>query len=181
MSRIGKIPVAVPAGVSVSIDGATITVEKGDNRLSYTHRPEVAVELKDDPKAVHVTAHKPDERVSRAHWGSTRSHINNMIKGVAEGYEKKLQVVGVGWGATVAGQQLDLKVGVANVISVPIPPGVDVTTEKDIVTVKGHDKQAVGEFAAVVRSKRKPEPYNGKGIRYADEQVRRKQGKAFGN
>jgi len=179
MSRIGKIPVAVPAGVNVSIDGATITVEKGDKRLSYTHRPEVAVEVKDG--AVHVTAHKPEERASRAHWGTTRSHINNMMTGVTEGYEKKLQIVGVGWGATVAGQNLDLKVGVANIISVPIPPGLDVKAEKDTVTVKGHDKHTVGEFAAVVRSKRKPEPYNGKGIRYADEQVRRKQGKAFGN
>ncbi len=182
MSRIGKKPVEIPSGVNVAVSNdRTITVEGNGKTLTMTHRPEVTVAVEDDPKSVVIGAHKPDDRFTKAHWGTTRSLIANMIDGVTKGYEKKLQIVGVGWGATVAGQKLDLKVGYANVISVPIPMGVEVTVEKDIVTVKGADKQAVGEFAAVVRSKRKPEPYNGKGIRYTDEEVRRKQGKAFGN
>ena len=182
MSRIGKKPVEIPSGVSVAVsDDRTITVEGNGKTLSFTHRPEVTVSVEDDPKSVVIGAHKPDDRATKAYWGTTRSLIANMIDGVTKGYEKKLQIVGVGWGATVAGQKLDLKLGFANIISVPIPVGVEVTVEKDIVTVKGADKQAVGEFASVVRSKRKPEPYNGKGIRYTDEVVRRKAGKAFGN
>ncbi len=182
MSRIGKKAVEIPAGVNVSVsDDRTVTVEASGKTLKMTHRPEVVVSVEDDPKSVVVTAHKPDERTTRAYWGTTRSLIANMIEGVTKGYEKKLQIVGVGWGATVAGQKLDLKLGFANIISVPIPAGLDVVAEKDLVTVKGTDKHMVGEFAAVVRSKRKPEPYNGKGIRYFGEEVRRKQGKAFGN
>jgi len=182
MSRIGKKPVEIPAGVTVAVsDDRTITVEKSGNTLTMTHRPEITVAVEDDPKSVVIGAVNPDDRATKAYWGTTRSLVANMIDGVTKGYEKKLQIVGVGWGATLAGQKLDLKLGFANIISVPIPAGVDVTVEKDIVTVKGPDKQAVGEFAAVVRSKRKPEPYNGKGIRYTDEEVRRKQGKAFGN
>ena len=182
MSRIGKKPVEIPSGVSVAVsDDRTITVEGNGKTLSMTHRPEVTVSIEDDPKSVVIGAHNPEDRATKAYWGTTRSLVANMIDGVTKGYEKKLQIVGVGWGATVAGQKLDLKLGFANIISVPIPVGVDVTVEKDIVTVKGADKQAVGEFASVVRSKRKPEPYNGKGIRYTDEVVRRKAGKAFGN
>ncbi|MFG0315448.1 MAG: 50S ribosomal protein L6, partial [Phycisphaerales bacterium] len=105
---------------------------------------------------------------------------NNMIKGVTDGYEKKLQVVGVGWTATVSGNKLALKVGYANTIEMPIPEGLTVTADKQIITVSGADKQAVGHFAASTRAKRKPEPYNGKGIKYLDEVIMRKQGKAFG-
>lgn len=182
MSRIGKKPVAIPAGVNVAVAGdRTVTVEAKGATLKMTHRPEVRVALVDDPKSVVVEAVNPDDRATKAYWGTTRALIANMIQGVTQGYEKKLQIVGVGWGATLAGNRLDLKLGFANVISVPVPAGLDVKVEKDILTVKGTDKRMVGEFAAVVRSKRKPEPYNGKGIRYTDEVVRRKQGKAFGN
>jgi large subunit ribosomal protein L6 len=182
MSRIGKKPVQIPSGVNVTVsDDRTVTVEGKSATLTMTHRPEVTVRVDEDPKAVIVEAEKPEHGNTKAYWGTTRSLIENMIEGVTNGYQKQLQIVGVGWGATVAGQKLDLKVGVANTISVPIPTGLDVSVEKDIVTVKGADKQMVGEFAAVVRSKRKPEPYNGKGIRYLGEDIIRKQGKAFGS
>ncbi len=106
--------------------------------------------------------------------------ISNMVKGVVDGYEKKLEIVGVGWGATVTGTKVQLKVGFANLIFVDIPMGVSVQVEKQIVPITGADKQAVGELAAKIRAKKKPEPYNGKGIKYHDEVIQRKQGKAFG-
>ena len=183
MSRIGKKPVSVPKGVKVSISDRTVTVEGSKGTLSYTHRPEVVVNFDESEAACTVDAAEghAGKRETRAHWGTTRALINNMIIGVSEGYKKQLEVVGVGWNATVAGTNLNLKVGYANTISVPIPTGVSVSVEKQIVTVEGADKGAVGEFAATVRAKRKPEPYNGKGIKYTDEVIRRKAGKAFGN
>ena len=120
-----------------------------------------------------------DKKV-RALWGTTRALLANMVEGVNKGYEKKLQIVGVGWNAQVNGQTLKLNVGYANPIEAAIPMGVTVAVEKDIITVTGADKQAVGQFAAGVRAKRKPEPYNGKGLRYSDEVVRKKEGKQFG-
>jgi large subunit ribosomal protein L6 len=182
MSRLGKQP--VPLGkASASIDGRTITISAGNASLEYEHRPEVSVSVDEDAKAlvVDVDESRRGNKEVRAYWGMTRALLANMVKGVTEGYEKKLEVVGVGYTAQMAGAKLDLKVGFANTISVPIPPGVDVSVEKQMITVKGADKQAVGQFAAVVRGKRPPEPYNGKGIKYADEVVRRKQGKAFGS
>ncbi|MFG0307039.1 MAG: 50S ribosomal protein L6 [Phycisphaerales bacterium JB040] len=183
MSRIGKKPVSVPKGVKVSISDRTVTVEGKKGTLSYTHRPEISVSVDEGAGECTVNAAEGHEgkRETSAHWGTTRALINNMIVGVSEGYKRQLEVVGVGWSATVAGTNLNLKVGYANTISVPIPTGVSVSVEKQLVTVEGADKHAVGEFCATVRSKRKPEPYNGKGIKYADEVIRRKQGKAFGN
>lgn len=183
MSRIGKKQIEVPSGVKVSINGHTITVEGPKGTLSYEHRPEVAVGWTEDEKAIVVSAveGKETDRVAKAHWGTTRALLANMIAGVKDGYKKQLEVVGVGWTASVAGPKLALKVGYANVVEVPIPTGVSVSVEKDIITVESADKQAVGEFAATVRSKRKPEPYNGKGIKYTDEVIKKKQGKAFGS
>jgi len=183
MSRIGKKPVSVPKGVKVSIADRKVTVEGSKGTLSYEHRPEVAVSFDDSALEVNVVAAEGFEadRSTSAHWGTTRALIRNMVAGVSEGYKRKLEIVGVGWSGTVAGSNLNLKVGYANTISMPIPTGVTVTVEKQIVTVEGTDKQAVGEFAASMRAKRKPEPYNGKGIKYVEEVIRRKQGKAFGN
>lgn len=184
MSRIGKKSIAVPAKVDVTVDAGKVTVASGGKSLVLPLRPEVVVTHDKDAKEITVGLSEgtdPDLRFSRAIWGTTRANINNMIVGVTQGYEKKLEVVGVGYNATLAGQNLNLKVGFANTISVPVPPGVEVTVDKQLITIKGADKQAVGEFAATVRSKRKPEPYNGKGIKYSTEVVRRKQGKAFGN
>ncbi len=184
MSRIGKKPVGVPKGVKVSINGNAVTVEGPKGTLSFTHRPEVRVGWTEDEKGLVVSAaneSKGDDRVTKAYWGTTRALLANMIKGVTDGYEKKLEVVGVGWTANVSGPKLALKIGFANIVEVPIPTGISVAVEKQLITVSGTDKQAVGEFAATVRSKRKPEPYNGKGIRYSDEVIKKKQGKAFGN
>ncbi|MGP1346877.1 MAG: 50S ribosomal protein L6 [Phycisphaerales bacterium] len=184
MSRIGKKSIPVPAKVEINIDKGKIRVANSGKSLEMPLRPEVVVNHDSDAKEISVTLAEgvdPNIRFSRAIWGTTRANINNMIIGVTQGYEKKLEVVGVGYNASVAGPNLNLKVGFANVISVPIPTGVDVAVEKNLITVKGPDKQAVGEFAATVRAKRKPEPYNGKGIKYSDEVIRRKQGKAFGN
>jgi len=183
MSRLGKKPVAL-GKASASVNGRTVAISAGSNTLEFEHRPEVSVSVSEDGKSLEVSlADGVNEAVktNRAYWGTTRAVLANMVEGVTNGYEKKLEVVGVGYTAQMAGNKLDLKVGFANTISVPIPQGLDVSVERQYITVKGTDKQAVGQFAAVVRGKRPPEPYNGKGIKYSDEVVRRKEGKAFGS
>ncbi len=183
MSRIGKKAISVPGNVQVNLVGNTISVEGPKGTLTYEFRPEVEVCYDEDFKSISVSMDEAliaKKRSNGAYWGTTRSLINNMIEGVAKGYEKKLQVVGVGWTATVNGSNLALKVGYANTIQMPIPPGLTVTAEKQMITISGADKQMVGHFAASTRAKRKPEPYNGKGIKYLDEVIMRKQGKAFG-
>lgn len=183
MSRIGKKPVEVPAKAKVSISGNTITIEGPKGSQSFTHRPEVSVNWDEGEKSITVSIDEKDlnNKPVRAYWGTTRALINNMIKGVMDGYEKKLEVVGVGWTCTVNGQKLALKVGYANTVEVAIPTGVNVKTDKQTIMVDGVDKQAVGQFAAEVRAVRKPEPYNGKGIKYTDEVIKKKQGKQFGS
>jgi large subunit ribosomal protein L6 len=183
MSRLGKKPVSL-GKASASLSGRTLTVSSGDKTLTMDHRPEVTVSIDDESKTVEVAladGFDPKVKQNRAYWGTTRSLIKNMVEGVTEGYVKKLDVVGVGYTAQIAGQKLDLKVGFANTVSVPIPPGLDVSVEQQTITVKGIDKQQVGHFAAKVHAVRKPEPYNGKGIMYQGEQIIRKQGKAFGS
>lgn len=184
MSRIGKKPVSYPGNVKVNVtpDGK-VTVEGPKGTLSMTARSEVSVEVDSGAKSVAVTIpqDKYEDRVSKALWGTTRALIACMVKGVSEGYQKQLKIEGVGWNAQLQGQQLRLVVGYANPRFVDIPMGVNVAVEKNLVTVTGADKQAVGQFAAKVRAVRKPEPYNGKGIMYAGEVIRRKAGKAFGS
>ncbi|MCA9276725.1 MAG: 50S ribosomal protein L6 [Phycisphaerales bacterium] len=183
MSRIGKKPISVPGNVKVNLSSGSISVEGPKGTLSYNFRPEVDVAFDEGDKSITVSMDEKliaEKRSNNAYWGTTRALINNMIKGVTTGYERKLQVVGVGWTATVNGNKLALKVGYANIIEMPIPTGLTVTAEKQIITISGADKQAVGHFAASTRAKRKPEPYNGKGIKYLDEVIMRKQGKAFG-
>lgn len=180
MSRIGKKPVSVPGGVKVSVADRLVKVEGPKGTLTFTHRPEVGVAVEDGLVAVTVDEKIAGERKIRALWGTTRALIANMVEGVTTGYSRKLQVVGVGWTAAVQGQALRLNVGFANPILAPIPTGLSVTVEKDMVTISGADKQAVGQFAASVRARRKPEPYNGKGVRYAEEVIRKKEGKQFG-
>lgn len=182
MSRLGKKPVEVPANVKVETSPGKVIVSSGSKSLTLMHRPEVKVVFDPTKRLVNVSIDPGDEENSqvRAFWGSTRAHIANMVRGVTQGFEKKLEVVGVGYTAAVAGKTLDLKVGFANTIRVPIPAGLDVSVDKQVITVRGADRGAVGQFAAEVRSKRKPEPYNSKGIKYVDEVIRKKQGKAFG-
>lgn len=184
MSRIGKQPVRVPSKVQVSVRDRQVTVESGSSRLSFEHRPEVRVEFDDGSRELRVALANPERanRQARALWGTTRSLLENMVLGVDKGYEKKLEIVGVGYSAQVSGGELLLKVGFANQVAVPVPEGLEVTVaNQNLVSIKGADKQRVGQFAAAVRAVRKPEPYNGKGIKYSDEIVRRKAGKVFGS
>lgn len=184
MSRIGKKAITVPSGVTVSIDPGshTVTIEGKKGRLSVEHRPEIVVEWHADEKSIEcrLAEGQPVDGSTKAYWGLTRSLINNMVEGVTNGYVKKLEIVGVGYGARIAGPRITLKLGFANEIVHDIPQGVECSVERDVVTVTGIDKQKVGELAAKIRNSRKPEPYNGKGVRYLGEDIRRKQGKAFG-
>lgn len=177
MSRIGKKPVPVPAGVKVNVAGRAITVEGKLGKLEYKHRPEITVKVEDDGKAV-VCTRSSEDRDIRAYHGLTRALLNNMMVGVTDGYEKRLEIQGVGYLAAIQGDILQLRVGFANEVHKKIPKGLTVTCpDQTHVVIKGTDKQQVGQFAAEVRAVRKPEPYKGKGIRYEGEQVRRKAGK----
>lgn len=178
MSRIGKKPVAVLDGVKVSVQDRTITVEGPKGKLQFTHRPEVSVAVSEDGKTFTVTAND-GERETKALHGLTRALVNNMIFGVKNGYEKRLEVVGVGYLAAIQGKVLQLRVGFANELQQPIPADLEVTCpDQTHIVIKGCDKQRVGQFAAQVRALRKPEPYKGKGIRYQGEYVKIKAGKS---
>jgi large subunit ribosomal protein L6 len=180
MSRIGQKPVQIPAGVKVGIHGRDITVEGPLGKLDYTHQPEVTVRFDEAEKCAKVSRNG-DDRAARAFHGLTRALLQNMVDGVTKGYEKRLEIVGVGYIAAVQGNQLQLRVGFSNEIQKEIPAGLDVTCpDQTHVVIKGIDRQKVGQFAAEVRAVRKPEPYKGKGIRYEGEHVRRKAGKAVG-
>ena len=178
MSRIGKVPVAVPAGVKVGVAHDTITVEGPLGKLHSAAQPNIKVEFDETAKRIMVTRLE-ETRQARALHGLTRALVRNMVIGVTQGYEKKLEIVGVGYLAAILKDVLQLRVGFANEIQKPIPAGLKVTCpDQTHIVIKGTDKQQVGQFAAEVRSVRKPEPYKGKGIRYEGEQVRRKAGKA---
>ena len=177
MSRIGKKPVPIPAGAKVSVANQDIVVEGKLGKLQYRHRPEINVRVDTDRNAV-VCARESEEREIRAYHGLTRALIQNMLVGVTQGYEKKLEIQGVGYLGAIQGKTLQLRVGFANEIHKQIPDGLTVTCpDQTHIVIKGTDKQQVGQFAAEVRAVRKPEPYKGKGIRYDGEQVRRKAGK----
>lgn len=178
MSRIGQKPVKIASGAKISVSDRTINVEGPKGKLVFEHRPEVKVAVDESGSEVTVSR-RDDERESRAFHGLTRAIVANMIVGVTEGYERKLEVVGVGYLASIQGTNLQLRVGYANELQVKIPQDLDVTCpDQTHITIKGCDKQRVGQFAAQVRSLRKPEPYKGKGIRYQGEQVKLKPGKA---
>ncbi len=177
MSRIGKQPVAIPAGVKVTIANGTITVEGKGGKLTQELHPNMKVVS--DGKAVTVTR-PDDERQNRALHGLTRALINNMVVGVTTGFTKRLKVEGVGFQAALRGKAVELTVGYANRIVHEPPAGVTVAVpDPTTIVITGADKQKVGQFAADVRASRKPEPYKGKGVRYENEVVRRKEGKSF--
>jgi len=178
MSRIGKAPVVIPKGVKVSSAGGTVTVEGPLGKLPHSVHPAVAVAV-DQSAGTLVVTRSAENRQARSLHGLTRALLANMVEGVSKGYEKKLEIVGVGYLAAIQKNVLQLRVGFANELQVPIPPGLTVTCpDQTHISIKGIDKQLVGQFAAEVRALRKPEPYKGKGIRYEGEQVRRKAGKA---
>lgn len=179
MSRIGRKPISVPANVEVAINGNQITVKGPSGTLTLDHHPGVDVVLEADSKQLVVT--RPDDvRQSRALHGLTRSLVSNMVQGVVTPYEKRLEVVGVGYQASVQGRTISLQVGFANTIKLAIPDGVTCELPSaTLIVVKGCDKHKVGQFAANIRAVRPPEPYKGKGVRYQGEHIRRKAGKAF--
>jgi large subunit ribosomal protein L6 len=194
MSRIGKKPVAVPSGVTVKVAGREVNVSGPMGSLSWVHPETASVRYDDGAKIVSVER-KNDTKQSRANHGLTRALINNMIKGVSEGFQKRLLIYGTGYNCKLQGKTLHLNVGfmgrrrgLGSQFELPVPQGVEVVVEKDAargdndpasLVIRGTCKQAVGQFAAEIRCLRKTEPYKGKGIRYEDEVVRRKQGKAL--
>ena len=180
MSRIGKQPVVIPAGVKVNVQGHTVKVEgpKGA-KLEQTFHPNVKIEYDEKAKAIKVTR-PDDERLNRALHGLTRALLQNMVVGVTTGYEKRLKIEGVGFQAAAKGKGVELTVGYANRILHNPPEGITVAVpDPTTIVVSGADKQKVGQFAAEIRASRKPEPYKGKGVRYENEVVRRKEGKSF--
>lgn len=176
MSRIGKMPVHVPAGVDVTIDGTTVTVKGKKGELTRTFQPTMIIKQEGDEI---IITPADDERQTNAFWGLTRSLLNNMVQGVSEGFEKKLELVGVGYRAALKGKDLEMQLGFSHPVLVKCPEGItfEVPSQNEI-NVLGASKEQVGQVAADIRKWRKPEPYKGKGIRYVGEYVRRKAGKA---
>ncbi|WP_415854820.1 50S ribosomal protein L6 [Sinomonas sp. G460-2] len=176
MSRIGRLPITVPAGVEVKIDGDLVTVKGGKGELSHAVASPIEVNLEDTTLSV---TRPNDERLARSLHGLTRTLIANMIEGVTKGYEKKLEIVGTGYRVQAKGSDLEFALGFSHPVTVTAPEGIAFSVEGPTkFTVSGIDKQRVGEVAANIRKLRKPDPYKGKGIRYAGEVVRRKVGKA---
>lgn len=194
MSRVGKTPVPIPSGVTVKVAGSEVSVSGSKGNLSWRFPPTAKVAVDDDAKCVNVTR-TDDSKQSRANHGLTRALVANMVKGVSEGFQKRLLIYGTGYNCKLQGKTLHLNVGysgrrrgLGSQFELNVPDGVEVVVEKDAargdtdpasLVIKGADRQKVGQFAAEIRSLRKTEPYKGKGIRYDDEVVRRKQGKAL--
>ncbi|MBA3957921.1 MAG: 50S ribosomal protein L6 [Parachlamydiaceae bacterium] len=175
MSRKGKLPIAIPKGVDVKVSGSEITVKGPKGTLQQKMHPAISAKIENDE--VHVIVIDESQDVGNFH-GLYRALINNMIDGTTQGFEKRLEMVGVGYRAAVQGHALDLQLGFSHPTKIQIPGTIQVTVDKGTaILVKGMNRQEVGQFAATVRSKRPPEPYQGKGIRYAGEFVRKKAGK----
>jgi large subunit ribosomal protein L6 len=175
MSRIGKKPISIPSGATADIKGNTVKIKGPKGELSLeVHKK---VKLSKENNSIMVSVAKTNNKTEKALWGLSRSLLNNMVLGVTEGFTKTLEINGVGYKASVSGKKLILHLGYSHPIEMDIPEGLEVKVDKNVVTVTGADKQAVGQFAAVVRQKRPPEPYKGKGVKYAEEIIRRKAGK----
>ena len=175
MSRIGKKPVIIPSGVKVEKKDLTLTVTGPKGTLNLELHPKVKVEITD--KEVNVDVAGKENKREKALWGLFRSLIQNLTEGVTKGFEKKLEVIGVGFKVAVQGSKIVMALGFSHPVEVEIPKGLTVTADKNIISISGPDKQQVGQFAAEVRELKKPEPYKGKGIKYIDEVVIRKAGK----
>jgi len=193
MSRIGKKPVVIPAGVTIDLNDGVLKVKGPKGELTQTIHPKVTVEMSASAKATDgsaeasakagkdseltVSVMHPNEKSERALWGLFRSLIQNMVVGVTTGFTKVLEINGVGYKAAVSGKKLVLNLGYSHPIEMEVPAGLEAKVEKNVITITGSDRQAVGQFSAVIRSQREPEPYKGKGIKYSDETIRRKAGK----
>jgi large subunit ribosomal protein L6 len=175
MSRIGKKPVVIPSGVEATLSGAVLSVKGPKGTLSLTIHPKVSVSINGSEILVDVA--KKEDKKEKALWGLSRSLVQNIVEGVEKGFEKKLEVNGVGFKVATAGSKLTMSLGFSHPVEVEIPSDLQVSVEKNVITVAGADKQKVGQFAANVRALKKPEPYKGKGIKYIDETILRKAGK----
>lgn len=174
MSRIGKQPITIPNGIEVKLDGFVLSFKKGKLEETLDTKNHVNVEVKDGSI---IFSPKGEDRQSRAYWGTYRSLANNIVVGLTDGFEKKLEVNGVGYKAAVKGKTLELNLGFSHPINYDLPEGVEATVEKNLITIKGHNKQVVGQVASEVREFRPPEPYKGKGVKYLEERIIRKAGK----
>ncbi len=174
MSRIGKQPVVIPAGIDVKLDGSVLSFKKGNVEKLLDTKNFVGVKVEGNEV---LFSTKGDDRQSRAFWGTFRSLANNIVIGLTDGYEKKLEINGVGYRAAVKGNVLELQLGFSHPINYEFPKDISITVEKNLITIKGDDKQVVGQIAAEIRGFRPPEPYKGKGVKYADEVIVRKAGK----
>lgn len=175
MSRVGKYPVPVPSGVQVALQGRTVVAKGKNGELRLDLTDDVDVEIAAGQVAVRP---RRDDRRSRTMWGTTRSLINGMVQGVSAGFVKEMEINGTGYRAAVQGKELVLNLGYSHEIRYPIPEGIRITCERPTaIKVEGADKQRVGQVAAEIRAFRKPEPYKGKGIKYVNEQILRKEGK----
>ncbi len=175
MSRIGKKPIQIPDGVTVTINGQQITAKGPKGELSYTVHPHVKIAQQD--QTLVLTIDNSDNKKDRALWGTNRQLVANILIGVSQGYTKQLEINGVGYRAEVKGQVLVLNVGYSHPVEFKLPEGVSAKVEKNLITLESIDKQLLGETAANIRKIRKPEPYKGKGIKYVDEVILRKAGK----
>ena len=176
MSRIGKAPIPVPQGVTVTVNGAEITVKGPKGQLKRNIRPELKV-VQEDGKI--LVKRESDDRQVRSLHGLSRTLIANMVHGVTQGFTKNMDIVGVGYRAAVEGKNLVMQLGYSHPVEIPIPEGVTVTVTKNVaMTITGYDRQVLGDFCAFVRDRRPPEVYKGKGVKYSNEKIRRKAGKA---
>jgi large subunit ribosomal protein L6 len=174
MSRIGKLPIAIPSGVTITVDSDVISVKGPKGELTVPHLSDVTVTLEDGNA---IVTRKDDQRIAKAQHGLQRALLNNAVVGVTAAFEKKLEVNGVGFRVATSNNVLDMSLGFSHPVKYVAPAGVSVTNDKMTITVSGIDKQQVGQVAAEIRSLKKPEPYKGKGIKYADEVILRKAGK----
>jgi len=177
MSRVGKVPVSIPSGIEVKIEGTELVAKKGNQEKRLETHGRVNVEIKDNEV---VFTRKDESKEASAFWGTYRSLFNNIIIGLDQGFKKSLEINGVGYRANVNGKTLELQLGFSHPVNYEIPEGIEIKVEKNIITVSGTDKQQVGQVAAEIRGFRPPEPYKGKGVKYTDEVIIRKAGKAAG-
>ncbi len=174
MSRIGKQPISIPNGLDVSLKGSVLVFKKGNNTKELDTKGNVNIEVKDGNI---IFTSKGDDRQSRAYWGTYRALANNVVVGLTTGFTKQLEINGVGYKAAAKGKVLELALGFSHPINYELPEGIEISVEKNIITIKGSDKQVVGQVAAEVRGFRPPEPYKGKGVKYVEERIILKAGK----